>query len=109
MALEIEHIRTKSLKVSTSEIYATFSAACSPYINDELCALRLWSPNYMEFASPLVVCALLGPAAIHAATKSNGAQHLGSETMHFLEGQVLISVLKRFGDYWPLGSTVQGM
>lgn len=72
-------------------------------------ALRLWSSNYMEFATPLVACALLGPAAVHALIKPVDTESRGGEALHFLEGQILISVLKRFGNYWSLASNLQGM
>jgi hypothetical protein len=105
LTLEIENIHNNPAEPSFEDFQARFFASCSPYINDQSRALRLWSPDFIAFATPLVTYALLGPAATHAYRPSrNGAAD--QDAPRLLESEILRLILQRFSYYWPLGSVI---
>ena len=98
-------MQNKPVESSFEDFQARFSALCNPYINIQLRALRLWSPDFIAFATPLVTYALLGPAATHVHRPSKDAA-AGQDALRSLEGEILRLVLQRFSYYWPLGNVI---
>ena len=87
--------------------YHRFVDVCGPFINEQLRAVRLWSPDYIPFASPLITCALIGPASVHGAKRPYDGASTSSDTLHNLEAAISGFVLRRFSDYWPLGTSME--
>jgi hypothetical protein len=105
LTLEIENMQNNPGETSFEDFQERFSALCNPYINVQLRALRLWSPDFIAFATPLVTYALLGPAAAHVHRPSKDVA-TGQEALRALEGEILRLVLQRFSYYWPLGNII---
>ena len=87
--------------------YQRFIDICGPFINDQLRAVRLWSRDFLPFASPLIACALIGPASVHVAKRPRDGALTGSDTLCNLEAAISGFVLRRFSDYWPLGTSME--
>ncbi|RHZ69813.1 hypothetical protein CDV55_107029 [Aspergillus turcosus] len=114
LTLKLENLSTQQPDLPSDpsspracQSYTEFVAECGQYINDRLRAVRLWSADYMPLASPLVACALIGPAAVHAAKRPHPG---GSkdEMRSSLEAYLLDLSLHRFGKFWRLGEFLQG-
>ncbi|KAI1502339.1 fungal-specific transcription factor domain-containing protein [Biscogniauxia marginata] len=88
-------------------LYYTLIETCDRHIKDQLRALRLWSPDFISLASPLIACALIGPGAVHAATRPCRGIDDGSDIVRSLERQTLEFALRRFEQYWALGTSMQ--
>lgn len=77
-------------------------------LEQQLQAVRVWPPEYIVLATPLIANALVGPAAAH----SNSAELLSSgntkEALSALDGRLLEMVLRRFAEYWGIGSFCLG-
>ncbi|KAI1617374.1 fungal-specific transcription factor domain-containing protein [Exophiala viscosa] len=109
LTLEIETLQEVPTKLTSEDLRTRLFDFCNPHINDQLRALRLWSPDYIALGSPILTCALLGPAAIHAMKRPNEAVPAGQRALCFLEGEILSFVLQRFSEYWPLGTVTHEM
>ena len=95
LTLEIVNLQKNPAESSFEDFQERFSALCNPYINVQLRALRLWSPDFIAFATPLVTYALLGPAATHVHRPSKDAA-ASQDALRSLEGELLRLVLQRF-------------
>jgi hypothetical protein len=87
--------------------YHRFVDVCGPFINDQLRAVRLWSPDFVSFASPLITCALIGPASVHVAKSPCDGAVASSDTLRNLEAAISGFVLRRFSNYWPIGTSME--
>lgn len=87
--------------------YQRFLEVCGPFINDQHRAVRLWSPDFVPFASPLIACGLIGPASAFAVKRPAYGTLTGSDTLCNLEATILGFVLRRFSDFWPLGTCME--
>jgi hypothetical protein len=90
------------------QFYSELTDKCAQHINEHLRVLRLWSPEFMPLATPLMTCILIGPAAVHAAKKSSGNPLYGHEVLDYLERQRLTNALQRFEEYWGIGAFMKG-
>lgn len=91
----------------TSSVYRRFLDVCGPFIQDHLRAVRLWSPDFVPFASPLIACALIGPASLFTAKRPSDGTSTGSDTLCNLEATISSFVLRRFSAYWPIGTSME--
>ncbi|KAK5021130.1 hypothetical protein LTS07_011217 [Exophiala sideris] len=78
----------------------SFSAGSPPQqhaqlIQEHMRAIRMWSPDYIPLASPLIANALVGPAAKFLDL---------NDVASALDGKLLEMVLKRFAEYWGIGA-----
>ncbi len=89
-------------------IYDRLVETCSQHIDEHMRVLRLWSPDFISLATPLVTCALIGPAAMHAAKKPSDGDNNPSDVLHYLRWQFLEHTLRRFEQYWGLGTSMKG-
>lgn len=63
----------------------------------------MWTSDAITTANPLVVCALIGPAAIFAAKPPSYNDDAAVTTLRSLEWQILDLVLNSFAEYWEIG------
>ena len=96
------------VKPTFEEFHRRLSDVCDPYVEKQLRALRLWSPDFIALASPLIVCALIGPAAVHAPKRTQKDGATTQKASQLLEREILSIVLQRFANYWPLGNVICG-
>lgn len=68
----------------------------------------MWSSEAIVTASPLITCALIGPAAIFTTEPSGGKEGDAAKTLRSLERQIVNLVLCRFAEFWELGQYVYG-
>ncbi|KAK4945484.1 hypothetical protein LTR10_015380 [Elasticomyces elasticus] len=108
LTLEIESLQEHRTKLTSEDFHTRVFNVCDPHINNQLRALGLWSPDYIALGSPILTCALLGPAAIHAMKRPRDGVP-DQSAICFLEGEILSFVLQRFSDYWPLGTFIHEM
>lgn len=66
-------------------------------------AIRMWSLDYLTSATPLIVNALVSPAAAYFQTADVLASGNAEETLSVLDGKLIEMVLKRFSEYWGIG------
>ena len=78
------------------------------HIHEHLKGVRLWSPDSIILASPLIVGALIGPAAVYTAKPLSSNDGPGMTTLRSLEWQTLELALTHFAEYWNLGAHLQG-
>jgi hypothetical protein len=88
--------------------YHHFVDVCGPFINNQFRAMRLWSPDFIPFASPLTACALIVSASANMAKNAPEGELTASDTQNSLEAAISGFVLRRFSDYWPLGTSMEG-
>lgn len=63
----------------------------------------MWSLDYITSATPLIVNALVSPAAAYFRTAELLASGNTEEALSALDGKLLEMVLKRFAEYWGIG------
>ncbi len=78
------------------------------HIDEHIRGVRLWSPDAIVLASPLITCALIGPAAVYTTKPSYNSDSHGMTTLRSLEWQILDLALSHFAEYWDLGKHMQG-
>ena len=82
---------------------------CSRYTNEIVRAVRLWSPDYISVASPFIACTIIGPEAVHVQQcRQYDSKQGNGDKQHAIDGEMLELVIKRFADYWRLGSMLLG-
>ena len=77
-------------------------------LEQQLQAVRVWPPEYLILASPLIANALVGPAAAHSTTSEHLSSGNTREALSALDGKLLEMVLRRFAEYWGIGSFCLG-
>ena len=83
---------------------------CAQQINEHLRSVRMWSSNAITTASPLIVCALIGPAAVFTSEPPNLEDGRGRiTTLRSLEWQILKLVLSVFAERWEIGQYMHGL
>lgn len=71
-----------------------------------------WSPEYIGFCPPPMVCIITGPAAImlrfarHLRKVSNAG---GDPSLPSIQEDLLILILSKFARYWNIGLLLLGM
>ncbi|CZR57855.1 uncharacterized protein PAC_07744 [Phialocephala subalpina] len=93
----------------SNHIYDTLGEICGQYINEHLRGLRLWPPDFMSLASPLVTGGLIGPAAVYATQRPYSHGSNDNDVLHSLQCQITKFALRRFAQYWTLGASMQGI
>ena len=78
---------------------------CAEHISEKLRAMRVWSPDFIPLASPLIACALAG---IKLPQPRSGCGNNGTTSLLLLEEQLRNLTLGRISQYWGLGSFMQG-
>lgn len=83
---------------------------CGQHITYQHRMMSMLSPASIALASPLIICALVGPGALHMLkqqpqnTEDDVAPYLSNSIeTHFVE-----LVIGRFAHYWCLGDNVLG-
>lgn len=78
---------------------------CYANINEVVRAARAWSPQYLPVCSPLILCALLGPASVHVQDD----QIQGPHRSNYLSAETIRLILRHFENYWRIGKVLMGM
>jgi hypothetical protein len=77
-------------------------------LRDQLRAVRLWSPDYVAYALPLIPNALVGPATAFSVTSEVHSSGRTEDVLTALDGDLLHMTLRRFSEYWGIGSFCLG-
>ncbi|KAJ9602802.1 hypothetical protein H2200_012582 [Cladophialophora chaetospira] len=88
----------------TAEDQQVACQKCVQHAKDVLRAMKVWSPDYIAFSSPFIVCSLVGPAAMHilqACTEEPTA------ALSRLDRDIVYLGISQFARYWGLGALMQ--
>lgn len=77
---------------------------CRRFLGDQVGLIRLWTPEYIHLASPLLTAALVGPAAAHYVPESAQESVSDDDVLSALDGKLLELAVGRFAEYWEIGS-----
>ena len=74
---------------------------CEQHANQIIRAINGWSPDYMAFSSPFIICALFGPACLHFLSHkvSTNRPEVGK-----INRELVGLVFAQFARYWNIGS-----
>ncbi|KAI1609923.1 fungal-specific transcription factor domain-containing protein [Exophiala viscosa] len=87
---------------SIPEDQDTSSLKCVQHAHDVVRAINAWSPDYMEYTSPFIVCSLVGPAAMHFSPLLPSSPGESTQA-HSLEREVVTLGIAQFARVWGLG------
>ena len=75
---------------------------CEQHANQIIRSINGWSPDYMAYCSPNIICALFGPACLHFLSHSqNEVGRINRELVGL--------VFAQFARYWNIGALMLGM
>lgn len=78
---------------------------CGQHANEIIRAVNGWSPDYMAYSSPFIICALFGPACLHFLSHkiSTSRPEVGR-----INRELVGLVFAQFARYWNLGRLLLG-
>ncbi|KAK5023622.1 hypothetical protein LTS07_009130 [Exophiala sideris] len=93
---------------SVPEDQDTSSLKCIQHAHDVVRAINVWSPDYMAYTSPFIVCSLVGPAAMHFSPLPGSSPGEPVQTQS-LEREVVTLGIAQFARVWGIGSLMLGL
>jgi len=95
-----------STSISTSSSDSTngrkaVASKCCQHGHDIVRVVRAWTPDYIAYTTPFIVCSLLGPAALHFPADRSVAQELQITS---IDRELVLLAIHQFARYWNIGS-----
>lgn len=76
-----------------------------PYADQVFRTIRIWSPEYIPYHTPLIGCLILGPAAINLRVAKDLSKSAKADKNCFgIQGELLKLTLTRISEFWKIGS-----
>ncbi|OAP57294.1 hypothetical protein AYL99_08032 [Fonsecaea erecta] len=73
---------------------------CVQHAHEVIRAIKAWSPDYIAYSTPFIVCSLVGPAAMHVLQ----TRSVGSTALSSLNRDVICLAIAQFARHWGIGS-----
>jgi hypothetical protein len=80
---------------------------CGRFLQDQVDVIRVWEPEFIPLATPLITIAIVSVAIAYGSNKTTLCS--GADDAAGLDSELLSLVVKRFSEYWELGLFCLGM
>lgn len=81
------------------------ASKCGQHGHDIVRVVRAWTPDYIAYTTPFIVCSLLGPAAMHFPADTSISQDLQITSN---DRELVLLAIHQFARYWKIGSLLIG-